>query len=252
MMQMCLDGETVLVTGASRGIGSAIAGAMLASGARVIGTATSEQGRAQIEHKWQSVDADNQLQAHVLDVADPGSIGRLFEQLSAANLTPSVVVNNAGITRDGLLARMSEDDWDAVVNTNLGGVFRVCKAAMRSMMKARHGRIINITSVVGVSGNAGQCNYAASKAGLIGFSRSLARELAPRGVTVNCVAPGFIDTDMTESLGEAIREQLTSQIPLKRMGTAEEVAGAVVFLASAAGAYITGETLHINGGMLMS
>ncbi len=246
---MTLEQETALVTGASRGIGRAIALALGAQGAYVIGTATSQAGADAIDGSF----SDNGVQGRgaVLDVADAQSVGRLFEELQGQDRLPSVVVNNAGITRDGLLARMSEDDWDSVLETNLGSLYRVCRACARHLMKARRGRIINIGSVVGETGNAGQANYAAAKAGMVGFTRALARELAARGITVNAVAPGFIDTDMTRDLAQSQRDKLVEQIPLGRLGTPDEVAAAVVFLASPQAAYITGETLHVNGGMYM-
>jgi len=243
---MDLGQEIALVTGASRGIGAAIADALAAHGAFVIGTATTDQGARGITARLGTHGA-----GEVLDVADPQSVSALFERLKQASRLPGVVVNNAGITRDGLLARMSDDDWDAVLNTNLASIYRVSKAAARHLMKRRGGRIINIGSVVGSAGNAGQCNYAAAKAGLIGFTRALARELGVRQITVNAVAPGFIDTDMTRGLQDAQRQQLVEQIPLGRLGESADVAAAVLFLASPMAAYITGHTLHVNGGMYM-
>jgi 3-oxoacyl-[acyl-carrier protein] reductase len=242
-----LNGETVLVTGASRGIGAAIADRLARDGGRVVGTATSEAGAAQISAR---------LQAHggrgaVLDVANQASIDALIADIEAREGPVAVLCNNAGITRDTLLLRMKAEDWDAVLQTNLASVFRLSKAVLRGMMKARQGRIISIASVVGVTGNAGQANYAAAKAGIIGFSKSLAREVGSRGITVNVVAPGFIDTDMTRALGEAQRAQLNAQIPLARLGQPEDIAAAVAYLASKDAAYITGETLHVNGGMHM-
>lgn len=246
---MTLEGETALVTGASRGIGMAIAQALGAQGAFVIGTATTDAGAERIGKAL--AEANIEGSGLVLDVADSVSVSALFERLDGESHNPGILVNNAGITRDNLLARMNEDDWDAVLNTNLTSLFRVCKAGVRHLMKARGGRIINITSVVGATGNAGQSNYAAAKAGIIGFTRALARELAGRGITVNAVAPGFIDTDMTAELSDKQRELLLSDIPMKRLGAPRDVAGAVAFLASPAAAYITGETLHVNGGMYM-
>jgi 3-oxoacyl-[acyl-carrier protein] reductase len=247
-MNLSLSGEHALITGASRGIGKAIALALGRAGAVVTGTATSEAGAQGIGEFLQAEGI--QGRGAVLDVGDPVSIEALAASLDKA--MPSILVNNAAITRDTLLMRMSEADWDAVINTNLGGVFRLTKACLRAMTKAKKGRIITLTSVVGLTGNPGQANYSAAKAGLIGFSKSLAREVGSRGITVNCVAPGFIDTDMTRALPEAQRAALTEQIPLKRAGTPEDIASAVLFLASPLGAYITGETLHVNGGMYMA
>ena len=246
---MTLDGDIALVTGASRGIGMAIAKALGEQGAFVVGTATTESGAASIGEALRGADIEGFGAA--LDVSDSASVTALFERLESESRNPTILINNAGITRDNLLARMSEDEWEAVLDTDLTSLFRVCRASVRHLMKARRGRIINITSVVGATGNAGQSNYAAAKAGIIGFTRALARELAGRAITVNAVAPGFIDTDMTAGLAEKQREQLLGGIPMKRLGTPEEVAAAVLFLASPAAAYITGETLHVNGGMLM-
>ena len=242
-----LAGATALVTGATRGIGQAIALQLAGAGARVIGTATSEAGAARISAEL----AASGGQGVVLDVSDAGSISTLFAQLDADGHMPSILVNNAAITRDTLALRMKDEDWDAVINTNLSANFRVTKACLKRMMKERYGRIINITSVVGLMGNAGQINYAASKAGVIGLTKSLARELASRNITVNAVAPGFIDTDMTRVLPEAQREALLTQIPAGRLGSPGDIAAAVLFLASPAAAYITGQTLSVNGGMLM-
>lgn len=242
-----LDGQLALVTGASRGIGAAIAAALASAGATVVGTATGEPGAAAISKLL-----GGSGRGMVLDIADEASVDAAFKDLQAAEGSPVIVVNNAGITRDNLLLRMKSDEWDSVLATNLSGAFRVCKAALRGMMKARHGRIINIASVIGVMGNAGQANYAAAKAGIIGFSKSLAREVGSRNITVNVVAPGFIDTDMTRVLAEEQRNAMLAQVPLARLGESEDIANAVVFLASPAAAYITGETLHVNGGMLMS
>ncbi|NCA70668.1 MAG: 3-oxoacyl-ACP reductase FabG [Sphingobacteriia bacterium] len=245
-----LTGEIALVTGASRGIGRAIAMALAEQGALVAGTATTPAGAQAIEQAF--ADVGRTGMGLVLDVSDQGSvdaaIGAIGERLGA----PTILVNNAGITRDNLLMRMKDDEWSQVIETNLGSVYRLSKACLRAMTKARKGRIINIASVVAAMGNAGQTNYAAAKAGMVGFTKALAREVGSRAITVNCVAPGFIDTDMTRALSEAQRTALTATIPLGRLGQPEEVAAAVVFLASAAGAYITGETLHVNGGMHMA
>lgn len=241
-----LVGEVALVTGASRGIGAAIAAALAGCGAIVIGTATSEKGAAGIK-----ATLGEKGRGVVLDVASEESVQDVIKDIQASEGSPTIVVNNAGITRDNLLMRMKPEEWDDVLSTNLSGVFRVSKAVLRGMMKAKRGRIINIASVVGISGNAGQANYAAAKAGVVGFSKSLALEIGSRNITVNVVAPGFIDTDMTKVLPEEQRHALLGQIPLNRLGDAAEIASAVVFLASSAAAYITGETLHINGGMLM-
>lgn len=241
-----LSGRVALVTGASRGIGAAIAATLADTGATVIGTATSEEGAAAVS----SALGDGHRGA-VLDIADDASVQKLVDEINAKEGAPTIVVNNAGITRDNLLMRMKAEDWDAVLSTNLSGVYRVCKACMRGMMKAKYGRIINIASVIAVMGNAGQANYAAAKAGIIGFSKSMAREVGSRNITVNVVAPGFIDTDMTRVLGDEQREAMLAQVPLGRLGEAQEIADAVAFLASDAAAYITGETLHVNGGMLM-
>jgi len=246
---MTLEGDIALVTGASRGLGKAIAETLGARGAFVIGTATTDGGAGRISEALAA--ADIQGFGATLDVADSDSVNALFERLGGESRNPTILVNNAGITRDNLLVRMSEDDWEAVLNTDLTSLFRVCKASVRHLMKTRRGRIINITSVVGATGNAGQSNYAAAKAGVIGFTRALARELAGRAITVNAVAPGFIDTDMTAGLSDKQREFLLADIPMKRLGTVHDVAAAVAFLASTAAAYITGETLHVNGGMYM-
>ena len=241
-----LQGEIALVTGASRGIGAAIARALATTGARVIGTATSAAGADAI-----STALGSHGRGIVLNIADDESVHAALADVQANEGSPSILVNNAGITRDNLLMRMKAEEWDEVIATNLSGAFRVSKACLRGMMKAKHGRIISIASVIGVTGNAGQANYAAAKAGLIGFSKSLAREIGSRNITVNVVAPGFIDTDMTRVLPEDQRNAMQAQIPLSRLGEGADIAAAVVFLASAAGAYITGETLHVNGGMLM-
>ena len=246
---MSLTEEIALVTGASRGIGQAIAWALGREGAKVVGTATTEKGAAAIQSGFD----EKRLQGLglVLDVNDVDAIGSLMQQIKEHFGTPSILVNNAGITRDNLLMRMKDEEWAAVIDTNLSSVFRLSKACLRGMMKARHGRIINIASVVAATGNPGQANYAAAKAGMIGFSKSLAREVGTRGITVNTIAPGFIDTDMTRNLPAEQRESLIGQIPLGRLGEADDIASAVVFLASPTAAYITGETLHVNGGMHM-
>jgi 3-oxoacyl-[acyl-carrier protein] reductase len=238
-----LEGQTALVTGASRGIGAAIADGLAAAGARVIGTATSEAGARAIGERL-----GERGEGAVLDVSDADSVQALTGALETA---PDILVNNAGITRDNLLLRMKPEEWDDILQTNLSGVYRMSKACLRGMMKKKAGRIISIASVVGVMGNAGQSNYAAAKAGIIGFSKSLAREVGSRGITVNVIAPGFIRTDMTGALDESQQESLQGQIPLGRLGEADDIAAATVFLASPAGAYITGETLHVNGGMYM-
>ena len=244
-----LENQIALVTGASRGIGRAIAIELGRRGARVIGTATSESGARAVDGYLGAAQIDGR--GVVLDVADAASVEACFKDLEGREGTPTILVNNAGVTRDGLLMRMSADDWHTVIETDLSAVYRTCKAVMRGMMKARRGRIINIASVVGVMGNAGQANYAAAKAGMIGFTKSLAREVGSRGITVNVVAPGFIVTDMTDALGEAARATLLGQVPLGRLGAPEDIAHAVAFLASPEAGYITGETLHVNGGMYM-
>jgi 3-oxoacyl-[acyl-carrier protein] reductase len=244
-----LTGELALVTGASRGIGRAIALELSRRGARVVGTATSEAGARAIEESFAAAELAGR--GVVLDVANAASVEACFKDLEGRDGTPSILVNNAGVTRDGLLMRMSVEDWATVIETDLTAVFRTCKAVMRGMMKARRGRIINIASVVGVMGNAGQANYAAAKAGMIGFTKSLAREVGSRGITVNVVAPGFIVTDMTDALADSARTALLAQVPLGRLGSAEDIAHAVAFLASPQAGYITGETLHVNGGMYM-
>ena len=244
-----LDNEFALVTGASRGIGRAIALELGRRGARVVGTATSEAGAVAIGTAF--TEAGLNGRGVVLDVSSAESVESCFKDLEGAEGTPSILVNNAGVTRDGLLMRMSAEDWQVVLDTDLTAVYRTCKAVMRGMMKARRGRIVNIASVIAVMGNAGQCNYAAAKAGMIGFSKSLAREVGSRGITVNVVAPGFIATDMTEALDEKAKAALLAQVPLQRLGSPADIAEAVAFLASPAAGYITGETLHVNGGMYM-
>ena len=246
---MSLSAELVLVTGASRGIGKAISHELAQRGATVIGTATSAAGAKGISESLSTLGFKGEGQ--VLDVTAPDSIKNLLDFISDKYGAVSVLINNAGITRDNLLLRMKEDEWDAVINTNLSSVYRLSKACLRGMMKKRHGRIINIGSVVGVTGNPGQANYTAAKAGVIAFSKSLAQEVGSRGITVNTVAPGFIDTDMTRALPDAQREALLGQIALGRLGSVEDIANVVAFLVSAEAAYITGETLHVNGGMYM-
>jgi 3-oxoacyl-[acyl-carrier protein] reductase len=241
-----LDGRVALVTGASRGIGAAIADALAAAGATVVGTATSEKGAAAIDERLGENGA-----GMALDVTDGEQVDAVIKEIESRVGAIAVLVNNAGITRDALLMRMKEDDWDAIIDTNLTSVFRLSQKVMRSMAKARWGRIISIASVVGAMGNAGQTNYAAAKAGIMGFSRSLARELGPRGVTVNVVAPGFIETDMTRDLPEKQTEALLANIPAGRLGQPEEIASMVRFLASPEAAYINGQTMHVNGGMYM-
>lgn len=244
-----LDNDLALVTGASRGIGRAIALELGRRGANVIGTATSAAGAESIGESLAA--AGLRGRGVVLDVANAESVERCFKEIEAAEGTPTILVNNAGVTRDGLLMRMGAEDWQSVIDTDLTAVYRTCKAVMRGMMKARRGRIINIASVVAVMGNAGQCNYAAAKAGLIGFSKSLAREVGSRGITVNVVAPGFIVTDMTDALNEQARKSLQEQVPLGRLGSPDDIAHAVAFLSSPEAGYVTGETLHVNGGMYM-
>ena len=244
---MKLDGKVALVTGASRGIGSAIATVLAEAGARVIGTATSEKGAAEIAARLAPVKG----RGVVLNVDDQAAIDAVIESASREFGRLDILVNNAGITRDTLLLRMKDEDWDAVIQTNLSAVFRTSRAVLRGMLKAKAGRIVNITSVVGSTGNPGQVNYAAAKAGVAGMTRALAREVGSRGITVNCVAPGFIDTDMTRELSSEQIAALTSQIPLARLGQPDDIAKAVLFLVSDDAAYITGTTLHVNGGMSM-
>jgi 3-oxoacyl-[acyl-carrier protein] reductase len=247
---MSLSQEIALVTGASRGIGQAIALALGRQGATVIGTATTERGAAAIQTTFGEQGIEGMGLA--LDVTEASSIESALKAIQDAFGAPTILVNNAGITRDSLLMRMKDDEWNAVIDTNLGSVYRLSKACIRGMMKAKRGRIINIGSVVGATGNPGQANYCAAKAGMIGFTKSLARELGSRGITVNAVAPGFIDTDMTRALPAEQREALIKQVPAGRLGTPEDIAAAVVFLASASASYITGDTLHVNGGMHMA
>lgn len=244
-----LDNQLALVTGASRGIGRAIALELGRRGAKVVGTATSEAGARGIDEYLAG--AGIQGRGLVLDVSNAASVDACFKDVEGKEGVPAILVNNAGVTRDGLLMRMSADDWQTVLETDLSAVYRTCKAVMRGMMKARYGRIVNIASVVGVMGNAGQCNYAAAKAGMIGFTKSLAREVGSRNITANVVAPGFIETDMTGALNEAARTALLGQVPLARLGSPEDIAHAVAYLASPQAGYVTGETLHVNGGMYM-
>lgn len=247
-MSGLLSGEIALVTGASRGIGAAIADELANQGATVIGTATSASGAAAIAERL----ANRGGTGRELNVTDAGAVEALIDSINKEFGQLSILVNNAGITRDQLLMRMKDDDWDAVINTNLSSIFRTSKAVMRGMMKARKGRIINIASVIGVTGNAGQANYAAAKAGIIGFSKSMAREIGSRNITVNVVAPGFIETDMTRDLPEEAKAKMLADIALGRLGSPRDIAEAVAFLAGPAAAYITGETLHVNGGMHMA
>lgn len=244
-----LSNQIVLVTGASRGIGKAIAAAMGGQGATVVGTATTEQGAARIGETFSA--ANIRGTGLRLDVLDKNNVIEVVAQINAEFGAVTVLVNNAGITRDNLLIRMKDDEWDNIIATNLSSVFRVTKACLRGMMKARYGRIINIASVVGATGNAGQANYAASKAGIIGFGKSLAREVGTRNITVNTIAPGFIESDMTDTLSEQQRSAILAQVPANRLGQPGEIAHAAVFLAMAESAYITGHTLHVNGGMFM-
>ena len=244
-----LAGQTALVTGATRGIGRAIALALAADGATVVGTATTDDGAAAIAAYLK--DAGNAGSGLKLDVTDAAATEAVLAGIEAKHGAITILVNNAGITRDNLLLRMKDDEWDAIMATNLKPAFRLAKAVLRGMMKARHGRIIQIGSVVGTSGNPGQANYAAAKAALLGFTKSLAQEVGSRNITVNCVAPGFIDTDMTKALADAQRQALLGRIPLGRLGTPADIASAVAFLASPQAGYITGATLHVNGGMYM-
>mgnify|MGYP002777073031 FL=1 len=247
-MSHTLQGEIVLVTGASRGIGAAIADLLASRGATVIGTATTDSGAAAIGERLKAQGGHGRA----LDVTDGAAVEALIDAIAKEFGAISILVNNAGITRDNLLMRMKDEDWNAILDTNLSSIFRTSKAVMRGMMKARKGRIINIASVIGVTGNAGQANYAAAKAGIIGFSKSMAREIGSRGITVNVVAPGFIETDMTRDLPEDAKAKMLADIALGRLGSPADIAEAVAFLASPAAAYITGETLHVNGGMHMA
>ncbi|MFT5063194.1 MAG: 3-oxoacyl-[acyl-carrier protein] reductase [Gammaproteobacteria bacterium] len=249
-MNISLDGKIALVTGASRGIGRTIATTLAEAGATVVGTATSQAGADLISEAMSAIQADSR--GIVLNVTDPEGVVAAIKALSAEVGAPTIVVNNAGITKDGLMMRMSEDDWAATMDANLSGTFRITKACLRGMMKAKQGRVINIGSVVASMGNPGQTNYCASKAGLFGFSKSLALEVASRGITVNCVTPGFIASDMTDALDAEQRAGLAARVPLGRVGEPSDIAAAVLFLASDMGAYITGETINVNGGMYMS
>ena len=249
MTHSSLSGQVALVTGASRGIGAAIADRLAADGATVIGTATSADGAQKIHDRLSA--AATPGAGLELDVTDTGAVDALIKSVNQDFGAPTIVVNNAAITRDTLMLRMKEDDWQAVMDANLSGVFRVSKAVLKGMMKARTGRIVNISSVVGLMGNAGQVNYSAAKAGLLGFTRSMAREVGSRGITVNAIAPGFIETDMTRELNENTRNAMLEQIPLQRLGAVEDIASAAAFLVSPAAAYITGETLNVNGGLYM-
>jgi 3-oxoacyl-[acyl-carrier protein] reductase len=248
-MKQQFAGRVALVTGASRGIGAAIADTLAQRGARVFGTATTEAGAEAITERLSSI--SDGCAGRVLDVNAPEAANELVRDISGEAGAPAILVNNAGITRDTLLLRMKDEDWDAVLDTNLKSVFRLSKACLRGMMKARFGRIVSIASVVGATGNPGQVNYSAAKAGMVGFSKSLAREVASRGVTVNVVAPGFIDTDMTRALDEAQRDVLLSDIPMQRLGQPQDIAEAVAWLSSEEAGYVTGQTLHVNGGMFM-
>lgn len=245
-----LSGEIALVTGASRGIGAGIARVLGLAGATVLGTATTDAGAAAITARLR--EAGIAGRGLVLDASVGTAVAAVQQDIEAHEGGVSILVNNAGIARDNLLLRMKDDEWDAVIATNLSSVFLTSKAFVRGMVKKRHGRIINISSVIGAMGNAGQANYAAAKAGIVGFSKSLAREVGSRGITVNVVAPGFIQTDMTDALPEEQRARLAAQIPLQRLGTVDDVAGVVLFLASRSGGYLTGETIHVNGGLLMA
>lgn len=249
-MEIKFNGQVAIVTGASRGIGASIADQLATAGAVVAGTATSPDGAEAIGSRLQGLSSSSR--GYALDVNDDGGAEQLVKSVTADLGAPTILVNNAGVTRDQILLRMKDEDWDTVMGTNLRSVFRLSKACLRGMMKARGGRIISIASVVGSMGNPGQSNYAAAKAGMMGFTRSLAREVGSRNITVNVVAPGFIDTDMTRALDEKQREALVNDIPLQRLGATEDVAAAVLFLASEQGGYITGQTLHVNGGMYMA
>lgn len=249
-MTQRLQGKKTLITGASRGIGKAIALTLAREGAVVIGTATTEQGAQAIQDYFRQENL--QGEARVLDVTNQDSVDGLITWLTEEDRLPEILVNNAGITRDNLLLRMDDDEWYGVIETNLNAIYRVSKACIKAMFRARWGRIINVGSVVGSSGNSGQSNYTAAKAGLVGFSKSLAQEIGSRGITVNVVAPGFIDTDMTAALPDMVKDELLKRIPMKRLGNPQDIADAVAFLASDSANYITGETIHVNGGMYMN
>ncbi len=244
-----LSGEVSLVTGASRGIGAAIAAMLGEAGATVIGTATTDDGASAIDERFAAAGITGR--GIVLDVSQPSSVTAAVKEIGDREGAITILINNAGIARDNLLMRMKEEEWEAIMQTNLTSVFHLSKAVLRGMVKARHGRIISVSSVIGVMGNPGQTNYAAAKAGLIGFSKSLAREIGSRGITVNVVAPGFVETQMTQALTDEQRSELIRQIPLNRLGGVTDIAAAVLFLASPAAAYMTGETVHVNGGMYM-
>ena len=250
MTTLTLEGEIALVSGASRGIGQAIALELGRNGAVVVGTATSQNGADSISSYLKENGIDGM--GLVMNVTSQASIDEAYGAIKAAHGAPGILVNNAGITRDNLLMRMKDEEWEAIMDTNLTAVYRLSKTCLRAMMKARKGRIINISSVVAATGNPGQANYAAAKAGMIGFTKSLAREISSRGITVNAVAPGFIDTDMTRALQGEQKDSLLKQIPMGRLGSPEEIAAVVAFLASAGGSYVTGETIHVNGGMFMA
>lgn len=249
-MDFSLENDVALVTGASRGLGRAIALALGGAGATVVGTATGEQGAQGIDEAL--AEAGVRGAGMALNVTQPGPVREAVDEIGKRFGAPTVLVNNAGITRDNLLMRMKDEEWDELIDTNLSSVFRVTRACLRGMMKARRGRIVNIASVVGLMGNAGQSNYAAAKAGIMGFSRSLAREVGSRGITVNCVAPGFIQTDMTDALADAQRDALIGQTSVGRLGTPDDIAAAVLYLASPAAGFVTGETLNVNGGLYMA
>ncbi|MEE9451935.1 MAG: 3-oxoacyl-ACP reductase FabG [Gammaproteobacteria bacterium] len=246
---MLLKGKIALVTGASRGIGEAIAVNLAKQGATVVGTATSQQGADKISDNFSQKDLKGK--GFVLDVSQQDSVEKLFQALSEDVGAPNILVNNAAINQDNLLLRMKDEEWSSVIDANLTGVYRLCKICLTPMFRQRWGRIINISSVVGATGNAGQVNYTAAKAGVIAFSKSLAQEMASRGITVNVVAPGFVDTDMTKELPEVYRKEILKKVPMKRLGKPEDIADAVLFLVSEHASYITGETIHVNGGMYM-
>ena len=248
MSTVQFEGQVALVTGASRGIGAAIALELANQGLKVVGTATTQEGASKVHS---ALSAFSGCSGHVLDVTDGAAVEALVDAVTKEQGSLHILVNNAGITRDTLAMRMKDEDWDAVMDANLKGVFRMSRAVMRTMMKQRYGRIINITSVVGASGNPGQANYAAAKAGVAGMTRALARELGSRNITVNCIAPGFIETDMTAGLAAAQQEALQNQIPLGHLGKPQDIANAVVYLASPGASYVTGQELHVNGGMYM-